>query len=475
MRRNLKSFLVSMMAIAVMIVAVNGQIFAQNTTSTQSNKPKSESVDQKEEMVRKLAEAMENRYVFPEIGKKMAESLRTSLEENKYANIDDRKELAKAMTKQLRGICKDLHLRIRSTAPRPPKRSGNRFVDNHGFVKAEMLKDGVGYLRFDYFSSHPGARETAAAAMNFLANSKAIIFDLRRNGGGNPKMIAFLTSYIVDKKTHLNSFYNRPSDTTTESWTLDKVPGKKLGGSVPVYVLTSRRTFSGAEEFSYNLKHLNRGTIIGEITGGGAHPVRMEQLPGGFFVSVPFARAINPITKKNWEGVGVVPHVEVEKDQALEKALSMATKGISLVNNSAAEPDKMDDGLFRRIRGEAREAMQNQEFANAEKLFKKIIKAGKSNTQDHFNYGYCLHAAGKLDEALKYHQLATKSEQLAPIATYNIACVYSLKKEKNKAFKALNKAVELGFGSADQLENDTDMDNLRSDPRFKKLIDSFDQ
>jgi C-terminal processing protease CtpA/Prc len=91
-----------------------------------------------------------------------------------------------------------------------------------------------------------------------------------------------------------------------------------------VFVLTSKRTFSGAEEFTYNLKNLKRATIVGETTGGGAHPVDGHRLDDHFMIGVPFARAVNPISKTNWEGTGVEPDVKVPADQALDVARKMA-------------------------------------------------------------------------------------------------------------------------------------------------------
>ena len=138
---------------------------------------------------------------------------------------------------------------------------------NFGFEKVERLSGNIGYLDFRNFEDPKLASETAAAAMTFLANTDALIIDLRQNGGGEPEMVAFVASYLFDKKTHLNDIYDRPANRTEEFWTKETVPGKKFGGEKPVFVLTSHYTFSGAEEFSYNLKNLKRATIIGETTG----------------------------------------------------------------------------------------------------------------------------------------------------------------------------------------------------------------
>ena len=163
--------------------------------------------------------------------------------------------------------------------------------------------------------------------MNFVAVSRALIVDLRENGGGSPAMVAYISSYLFDSRTHLNNLWTRRTDRIDEFWTRD-VSGRRFGGEKPVYVLTSSRTFSGAEEFSYNLKSLKRATIIGETTGGGAHPVSGHAIGDHFMMGVPFARAINPITKTNWEGTGVAADVKVPAADALTTALNLTREGV---------------------------------------------------------------------------------------------------------------------------------------------------
>ena len=153
-----------------------------------------------------------------------------------------------------------------------------------------------------------------------LRNTDAMIIDLRFNTGGSPAMIQLITSYLFKSNPiHLNSFYWRPSDEKSQTWTLPHVPGKR-SPDTPVYVLTSPSTFSAAEEFSYNLKNLERATLVGETTGGGAHPGGPIRATDRFTVWVPIGRAINPITNTNWEGTGVTPHIEVPASKALEAA-----------------------------------------------------------------------------------------------------------------------------------------------------------
>ena len=190
---------------------------------------------------------------------------------------------------------------------------------NCGFEKVELLAGNVGYLKFNMFADPAVCGPTATAAMNLLGNADALIIDLRENGGGDPKMIAFLCSYLFAKPTQLSDVWTRKGNVTQQFWTLPYVPGKLLSDK-PVYVLTAKRTFSGAEAFAYDLKNLKRATIVGETTGGGAHLVGGHRIDDHFMIGVPFAQAINPISKANWEGVGVEPDVKVPAADALSTA-----------------------------------------------------------------------------------------------------------------------------------------------------------
>jgi C-terminal processing protease CtpA/Prc len=201
--------------------------------------------------------------------------------------------------------------------------------DNFGFVKLERLEGNVGYLDLRAFQDARWAGETAVAAMNFLANSDAVIIDLRRNGGGHPSMIQLISSYFFDEPVHLNSFYIRDEDKWQQFWSHAHVEGPRMTDT-DLYVLTSGQTFSAAEEFTYNMKNLERATIVGETTGGGAHPVRFVRFRNlKMGMSVPFGRAVNPISGTNWEGTGIEPHIQVPVDKALETAHVGALKKLA--------------------------------------------------------------------------------------------------------------------------------------------------
>jgi len=115
---------------------------------------------------------------------------------------------------------------------------------------------------------------------------------------------------------------------TEEFWTLRNVDGIKMP-DVPIYVLTSNYTFSGAEEFAYDLQNQKRAVIVGEVTGGGANPGQMMSVNSSFIAFIPNGRAINPVTKTNWEGTGVTPDIEIAAPKALYEAQILALQKIS--------------------------------------------------------------------------------------------------------------------------------------------------
>jgi retinol-binding protein 3 len=297
--------------------------------------------------------AMLNRdYVFPEKAKEMGELILKNLKDGVYKAYTDPDKFREKITQDLQSISHDLHLRL-VYSPEDIARQRSQEINtdkeavekemmkelgsrNFGFKEVKILDGNIGYLKLNSFVEAKYGAPTAAAAMQMLAYTDAVIFDLRENGGGSPSMIQFITTYLVNEPTHLNTFYWRPTDDLQQFWTLPYVPGKMMP-KTDVYILTSNRTFSGAEEFTYNLKNLKRAVIIGETTGGGAHPVEFMIINDNFAISMPKGRAINPITKTNWEGTGVTPDYQVAAPEALDKALEVAYD--SLIKK-VTEPDK---------------------------------------------------------------------------------------------------------------------------------------
>jgi len=297
------------------------------------------SSEEKTQVVDSIALFMTERYVFPEEGKQMGELVTKNLKDGRYDDISDPVAFSQQLSQDLLTVNNDRHIgvmfvpeRIAMMQAALEDENNTELEDldrrmaefsNYDFKEIKILPGNVGYLKFNSFQDASVAGPTAVAAMNFLAHTDALIIDLTDNGGGSPSLIQLITTYLFEYPQHLNSFYYREADETRQFWTLTHVPGDRMP-ETDIYVLTSSRTFSGAEEFSYNLRNLERATLVGEITGGGAHPVAGYIINDNFMVRVPFGRAVNPISETNWEGVGVEPHIKTSKDKAFDVAYMMA-------------------------------------------------------------------------------------------------------------------------------------------------------
>ncbi len=293
---------------------------------------------QKTAIVDSAARIYIEQYVFPDVGKKMADRIRKQNKQGAYKDITLLREFTERLTEDLRSVSHDLHIRMLVAPPEPQGEAPEDSVAQHerevanarrfnfGFQKVECMRGNIGYLKLNQFYAAEDAGATAIAAMNFLGHCDALIFDLRDNGGGDPSMIQLLTSYLYEEPKFLNMFEVRDQERPDQFWSLAYVPGPRLP-RVPVFVLTSDNTFSGAEEFSYNLKNLKRATIVGDTTGGGAHPCNFIPIRSlGVAAIVPYGRAVNPITGTNWEGTGVYPDIVVPQEQALDVAHLEALK-----------------------------------------------------------------------------------------------------------------------------------------------------
>jgi hypothetical protein len=283
-------------------------------------------------IVEKTAQLVEDHYVFPDLAARIAAELRSALRDGAYDEWSAPADLASALTRQLE--VHDPHFWVGWS---PPGRvepvnadphsdeSGDSWrewarLQNYGFRRVDVLPGNVGYLDLRFFEDASVAGETAAAAMGFLANTDAVIVDVRHNGGGEPSMVQLLISYFMEPEpVQYNSFLWRGGTKTRQLWTLAYLPGKRMP-SIPLYVVTSPRTGSAAEAFAYSLQALGRATVVGETTGGAAHPGESFDIGDGFGVFISTGAPVNPITGKNWEGVGVKPDVEVDSLKAVDHA-----------------------------------------------------------------------------------------------------------------------------------------------------------
>jgi C-terminal processing protease CtpA/Prc len=283
-------------------------------------------------------------YVFPDRAAAAAEAIRRRRAAGEYDGLGD-EALAARLTADLYEVCADRHLRVRPRDPQAAEATEDDLVAaqrerlrlaNYGVARVERLDGNVGYLDLRLVADPQVGGGAIAAAMELVSHTYALIIDLRRNRGGSPAGVIFWNSYLFpDDQTHLNSIQHGTSGQTRQYWSLAYLPGERYLDR-PVYVLTSGATFSGGEELCYNLKAQGRATLIGETTGGGAHPADVFPVTPTVEITVPNARSVNPVTGTNWEGTGVEPDIAVPAPAALAVAYRRALRDVLSATTSAA-------------------------------------------------------------------------------------------------------------------------------------------
>ncbi len=294
------------------------------------------------EVIRSLSEKLRAYYIFPDVAEKICNGLQKHLDDGDYNGINVGEFFAYALTTHMQEVCHDEHVWVKwHSEPLPDGdetlRLSKKWMDeqhlqaklnNFGFYKIERMAGNVGYLDIRYFHRPSWGGDIAVAAMNFLANAGAIIIDLRKCNGGYPGMISLISSYLLSEEpVQLSSIYWRDDDVTQQYWTLPYVTGRRLDDK-PLYILVSKETFSGAEGFAYDMQARKRGIIIGEQTDGGAHPGSSYRLNEHFEAFIPIGYLTHPITKQNWEGLGITPDVLTSSEQALKIAHKMVLESI---------------------------------------------------------------------------------------------------------------------------------------------------
>jgi hypothetical protein len=280
-------------------------------------------------------ENLNQHYVDPKMAQRMGDALLSHERAGDDNAISDAEAFATLLTHQLQDASRDRYVAVihssqptvsgpRAPTPAEVAEYRRRMIEsNCTFEKIEILPHNIGYLKFNSFPDVSVCGSIASRAMKKLNGAGAIIFDLRDNPGGYASMVALLATYLFDRPTHLNDFYNRDENATEESWTLAPIPGNKLADK-PDYILTSSTTFSAAEAFSYDLKMLKRATLVGETTSGRGHMGKVHRIDDQFAIRIPEIRVTNPISKTNWEGTGVEPDVKVRAADALPTAEKLA-------------------------------------------------------------------------------------------------------------------------------------------------------
>lgn len=319
----------------------------------------------KTETIDALVTAMKEDYVFPEVASKVDSDLHERLKKGEYDSVEQGAEFAKLLSEHMNALCKDAHLRVRFSKDDLPKREkrgepSKEEIEQHersmrlmngGISSAERLVGNVGYIDTTGFNQLDFAQRPIDAAMQLVENTDALIIDMRWNGGGHPQTVQYFCSYLFGPTpVHLNDIEFR-GEPKKEFWTLKELPGKRYVDK-DVYVLCSKRTGSGAEEFCYNLKNLKRVTLIGESTWGGANPGGVVRINDHFSAFIPSGRAVSPYTGTNWEGTGVEPDIKIPFAEALKAAHVMAVKKLLEKATDKREKERLTDALVAAEKGQ---------------------------------------------------------------------------------------------------------------------------
>ena len=311
----------------------------------------------RQQVVEQLGQTLQANYVFADKAKTLAATLRAHLDKGDYDGAQDKDALAQALTKDLLAASNDLHFFVGvdpafaadyAARKDPARAAALRETDrrdeartNFGFTELRRLEGNVAYVGMSHFADPDLGYDAAAAAMRFIENSDAVIYDMRYNNGGHLEMAQLLASQLFrgDKDQELFDYYYNDDGrrVTRGQWVLPAIPAKRLTDK-PVYVLTSSTSFSAAEWFAYSLHKLGRATLVGERTAGGAHPVDRKPVGTDFFLQVPIGQIHDPVDRGDFEGQGVTPDHLVASADALGVAHRLA-----LTDLTKADPAKQAD------------------------------------------------------------------------------------------------------------------------------------
>lgn len=388
------------------------------------------------DIIKDIQKLMLENYIFLDKAKETNLYLDKLMDENYFDRYKNQKDFAKALSVEMQKITKDKHLNV--VPPRPPRapQDNSDFTSRHltnlvrfrsgGFKKIKVLEGNVGYVELKGFRREDIPK--VDDVMSYLSTADAIIIDLRENGGGS-SLGLYWSSYFLKENTLLTGNYERRTDTKVAFKTVSVKGNNRL--DMPIFILTSSYTFSAAEAFTYDLQSRKRATVIGETTGGGAHPVDFIRLPKNYALIVPYAESINPITKSNWEGVGVIPDVKIDKEKALNKAKELAKVAaksyrekpfnelkdiLSKKKISQKEQETVRyllELLLKRkhledfmINGMAYSYLENKQINAAYVLFKSNTTIFPNSPNAHDSYAEILAQIGKKEEALKHYKKA---------------------------------------------------------------------
>lgn len=345
------------MRLIILLACISSSLLAPASNARASDMPSSH--EQAEAVVGSLITTLSENYVFHDKAKDIAAFLRDKAERGGYDTLASKEDLARTLTDDLIKASGDLHFAVgvdaiwvadyrRKDLPGGESAERQRKYEegaktNFGFDGISRLEGNVGYLNLAYFADPSVAYDTAAAAMRMLENSDALIIDLRYNNGGYLEMAQFIASYFFlgDKDKLLFDYYYYDDGKRVDrgQWVLPALPGKRMVDK-PVYILTGSTSFSAAEWFTYTMKKIGRAKVIGARTAGGAHPIDRKPIDSNFYLQVPIGQIRDPVDRGDFEGVGVLPDVDVPSINALAIAQKIAIEG--LMEKNPAKREELD-------------------------------------------------------------------------------------------------------------------------------------
>ena len=342
-------------------IAIAGLVLvAAGNASAQDREDMPVSAADRARIIDGVANKLADGYVFADKAAFIKEQLSSKKVRARYDTLQTASALTDALSRDLQAWSHDRHLKVLYSVPARPMPAAQGSATpaerareletaqarNFGFHQVERLTGNIGYLELGRFDAAQLAAPTAIAAMQFLANTDALIIDLRGNGGGHADMVAFLTSYFIDEQTKLGTLERRDPANTDQIWSAAYVPGQRYVGK-PVYILTSNRTFSAAEGLTYDLKYFAHATVVGEKTRGGANPGGIQQIDEHYAVIVPTARMVHAVTGTNWDADGIAPDLAVAAADAKKTAHRAALEKLI-----AAQKDSPRIGIWQQAMSE---------------------------------------------------------------------------------------------------------------------------
>ena len=427
----------------------------------------------KDSVLEKISDLLAAQYVLADRAKGYADEFRMRCAAGTYDSCAEADDFAARVTADLVAITGDKHLNFRvivasdigekaaGSLHHPVRYYRFRIKENVGFYKLEWIEPRIGYLDLRRFNSFGEARDMALAAMKFLANARAIIIDVRENGGGSGD---YLSSYFLPYPTQLSGVYSRRDSSLAEIWTRRDI-GMEPRTDVPLFVLIGPNTFSAAEYFAYDMKTRKRATLVGEPTKGGAHSVDLFPIDDQFEFYISTARAISPVTGANWEGTGVIPDIHVPATAALDTALVEAKKAAEAYGRDEEERlkkavDKMQgyaDDAARFYREKKKDAGR----AALDALFETAAETGLLSEFFIDVFAYNFRTAP--DDDL-YVAILDKGVELfpdSPTAWERLAYLHDSKGDKELALRYFRKVLDLDPGNRNAAKMITDIQKLK--------------